>query len=678
MSMALAFAQGLVGGFMKNRQEKKAEIETQQSKLDDFTKIVMQGMITAKANGKPFPTELGARLKKAKAGLADQGPIDIFGRGKVNKFELDLSEMSNIMGAVSTYGRSYGTPKTYELGFKAENVFDEKNSRSFLSEAIALTKSDIGMNKLRLLKTANPAAYKEFLSAVQSSSLIIRNKEKEVNPNQDKNYMFKTRNITNEYHPLFGIDTLYNIDSGESNEVAITGSVDLSRINSINNYIDKLKKEKKPVPNYITIVGGDENNDQIISLNLNNINDVNQTAKMTTNFNIAKGGNVFDYWHNKHLTLPGMKAEDKTRFFKYSVNIGKKISNIENLDPDKDLYRLLANEEVAHGIYKTIVDNTDDTSISRIYALSSYMTGPNKHLDIAQPAVDSGYAIVTNPYNKSNYAAMMYYGKDKSSSDTFATMETKFNDVDIVTKNIGNLYNKIDELNESSPAPMMYQYFKQSFEAVFSPTEGVFGGIVSDIASFKIDDDNTNRFDKKELSSGYLKELAYRDNKNRSEVVAQIQALRITLAFQMARAADPSGRLSNQDIEQQMAKLGGNLATPTAMKGALRVTLQEFMEQRQKLNLLIKFGKGTDPATDSDFKLIDAVIANDALRENYMRFKNLGSDRTTGGSTVLDPEATFDDDGTTINRYVLSLDGKFYIDQVLGTKIPINKFKNNI
>ena len=102
------------------------------------------------------------------------------------------------------------------------------------------------------------------------------------------------------------------------------------------------------------------------------------------------------------------------------------------------------------------------------------------------------------------------------------------------------------------------------------------------------------------------------------------------------------------------------------------------MEQRQKLNLLIKFGKGTDPATDSDFKLIDAVIANDALRENYMRFKNLGSDRTTEGSTVLDPETTFDDDGTTVNRYLLSLDGKFYIDQVLGTKIPINKFKNNI
>ena len=117
MSMALAFAQGLVGGFMKNRQEKKAEIETQQSKLDDFTKILTQGMITAKANGKPFPTELGEKLKNAKAGMKNQEPMDIFGRGKVNKFELDLSKMSNIMGDVVSDDNNlvFGKAKIFKI-----------------------------------------------------------------------------------------------------------------------------------------------------------------------------------------------------------------------------------------------------------------------------------------------------------------------------------------------------------------------------------------------------------------------------------------------------------------------------------------------------------------------------------------------------------------------------------
>ena len=43
---------------------------------------------------------------------------------------------------------------------------------------------------------------------------------------------------------------------------------------------------------------------------------------------------------------------------------------------------------------------------------------------------------------------------------------------------------------------------------------------------------------------------------------ARFESLRISLAFQMARAADPSGRLSNQDIELQLRKLGSNFQTP--------------------------------------------------------------------------------------------------------------------
>ena len=46
---------------------------------------------------------------------------------------------------------------------------------------------------------------------------------------------------------------------------------------------------------------------------------------------------------------------------------------------------------------------------------------------------------------------------------------------------------------------------------------------------------------------------------------ARFEALRIALAFQMARAADPSGRLSNQDIDQQLSRLGTNTDTVQAM-----------------------------------------------------------------------------------------------------------------
>lgn len=671
MSIGLAFVQGLVGGFQKNIEREQIAREKDADKITNFENMVLQGAMDSVKSGKAFPSIFGDRLKAAKDEVANQPDIGPFGTGVADRIDIDLTGLAGNINNVSSFGRVYGTPETFQLGFNAKDVYDEKTTRQFISEAVSLTRNEEGLKRLRSLKKLNPVAYDEFVSAIQSSSALLVEKAQLANPNKDKNFQISVRNIKREDHPLFGIDKIYEIQAGETDEIAKKGSLDYSRNAIISAEMSKLKKKGGPVPTFMTLVDGGDSTDQRVLLFLKDKRDVEQAKFMSSNFNITMGGNVFDYWHNKHLTLPGMKTEDKTRYFKYSLNVGKAIPNVQNLDPDKDLYRLLSDERAAFDVYEKIMENTDNTSISKIYALSTYMTGPKKHLDIAPPPAGSMYSIVTNPYSKEEYAAMKYYGKDPQPSQNFASMKEKFLNVDTVTKNIGTLYNKVEQLNKDAPAPMIYQLFKNNLEAIFSLEEGVVGGIARDIVSFKNDDEDVNRFNEKELTSGYLKELAYRGNSSRSEEVAQIQALRITLAFQMARAADPSGRLSNQDIEQQMAKLGTNLTTPTAMLGALRVTLREFQEQKQKLDLLIKFGQGSDPATDSDFKLIDAVIAHDALRENHMRFKNLGSDRTTPEG-LIDPDATYLDNGTQIRRYLET--ENFYIDQMTLEEIPKNRF----
>ena len=677
MSIGLAFVQGLVGGFQKNIEREQTARAADDQRLAGLQDMLFQGTIEAAKAGKPVPKFLGEKLKQAKTQVANRPSIGPFGTGIADRLDIDLTGLAGDINSVSSFGRVYGTPETFQLGFNAKDVYDEKNTRQFISEAVSLTRNDQGLNRLRSLKKLNPTAYDEFVSAIQSSSALLVEKAQLANPNKDKRYQIKVRNVKREDHPLFGIDKIYEIQAGETDEVAKKGSVDFTRNTIISAEMARLKRKGEPVPTFMTLVDTGDATDQRVSLFLKDKRDVEQAKFMASNFNITMGGNVFDYWHNKHVTLPGMKPEDKTRYFKYSLNVGKAIPNVQNLDPDKDLYRLLADEEAAFDVYEKIIKNTDNKSISKIYALSTYMTGPKKHLDIAPPPAGSMYSIVTNPYDKEEYAAMKYYGDDAQPSQNFASMKEKYLNVDTVTRNIGTLYNKVEQLNKDAPAPMIYQLFKNNLEAIFSLEEGVVGAFARDIVSFKNDDEDENRFNDKELTSGYLKELAYRGNSSRSEEVAQIQALRITLAFQMARAADPSGRLSNQDIEQQMAKLGGNLTTPTAMLGALRVTLREFEEQKQKLDLLIKFGQGSDPATDSDFKLIDAVIAHDALRENHMRFKNLGSDRTTSQG-LLNPDATYLDNGNTVSRYQLSMDGKFYLDQVTLDRIPVDKFKKKI
>jgi hypothetical protein len=137
-------------------------------------------------------------------------------------------------------------------------------------------------------------------------------------------------------------------------------------------------------------------------------------------------------------------------------------------------------------------------------------------------------------------------------------------------------------------------------------------------------DDNTAENDKT-LTQGYLNELknrairdaiAYSGGNQLDEKVARLQAMRITLAFQMARAADPSGRLSNQDIEQQFVKLAGNFGTEKAALSGIQVAIDEFKTKAEENKLIFDFVKDGDASRVETFKTIDALfVVNDIQRK---------------------------------------------------------------
>lgn len=70
--------------------------------------------------------------------------------------------------------------------------------------------------------------------------------------------------------------------------------------------------------------------------------------------------------------------------------------------------------------------------------------------------------------------------------------------------------------------------------------------------------------------------------------LSEIDALKLSLAAQMARAVDPSGRLSNQDFEIQLQRLGQTgLFTSRVQAGAsLGVVINEFKRRRRRLEVL--------------------------------------------------------------------------------------------
>jgi hypothetical protein len=96
----------------------------------------------------------------------------------------------------------------------------------------------------------------------------------------------------------------------------------------------------------------------------------------------------------------------------------------------------------------------------------------------------------------------------------------------------------------------------------------------------------------------------------RLEQLSKMDALRLTLAAKMARAVDPSGRLSNQDFEIQLQRLGGS-GWFTDQKGALtklNTVLEEF-ERRQTSNQDLLSIINKDNITVEDRRFIKASNA---------------------------------------------------------------------
>lgn len=83
-----------------------------------------------------------------------------------------------------------------------------------------------------------------------------------------------------------------------------------------------------------------------------------------------------------------------------------------------------------------------------------------------------------------------------------------------------------------------------------------------------------------------------------------IDALKLSLAAQMARAVDPSGRLSNQDFEIQLQRLGqtGLFTSKVQARASLSVVIEDFKRTRRRLQIL------NEVATADSFGLREARL----------------------------------------------------------------------
>jgi len=106
------------------------------------------------------------------------------------------------------------------------------------------------------------------------------------------------------------------------------------------------------------------------------------------------------------------------------------------------------------------------------------------------------------------------------------------------------------------------------------------------------------------LQSAASEKLTGSEATERAKRYAKFEATRIALAFQMARAADPSGRLSNQDIEAQLVRLGQNWDAPEVLEQRIKATIRDFEILQNRYGPMIQAGSATGPVSTYQKKQI--------------------------------------------------------------------------
>lgn len=151
--------------------------------------------------------------------------------------------------------------------------------------------------------------------------------------------------------------------------------------------------------------------------------------------------------------------------------------------------------------------------------------------------------------------------------------------------------------------------------------------------------------------------------------LSKIEALKLTLAAQMARAVDPSGRLSNQDFEVQLQRLGqtGLFTSKEQATTSLSVVIADFEERLSRMKVLNtlanapEFGMREARILKADRNV---QIAMDALyvkaRDDKPQAPENATGEPIGKSLTLDADLNFYTDGTN-----------FYYDEQ-GTKLVPN------
>jgi|TARA_R100000458_G_C8278353_1_gene254437 hypothetical protein len=621
MGIGAAFATGLIGGLTRNMEREYEKRQSDQQKIDDVQTLLTEyAMKPADEKSVAGVNAVRDMLQTARQEVADRPRVGLLGR-RSPELELDIGKLSGIMDDLSDFEFYVGSGDN-KIGFNIKRP--QKYDASIGSAVFAEVGRHMSDDVTKLKYIADPNAYYE-VSNMLEQSIAAQNRAAMSSP-KDQIFLFDENTISwwRDWQEI-----------GELVRSANPGQKTKS-VNEVNGAsLQEANPDMKVVGLWKAKKSDDEGGESLLIGPISFEGNPNQEALEKSYMNVGSllaandPFSTFDEFQ-KHIQIFDITDDDVMQMLENSINLGAAFPRIGMLAPGKGLTKQISDENGSRQEkYANTLDILSEYNTSGTFEGGVYMLYPH-FIDRGSSTIYKGangrtgnYRIVTKAGDSQDYVVKLHYGTEVSQGANFGLMKTEMDDNFAVMTSLNTLAVNVVKLEDS----VAYSKFRDALRFVGDTVLSIGNdlGFLDNLglsegqrAAISLGSDpNTS------ITSGFLEELQQKitdaqaldaQSEGKDVTFAQIMSLRIGLAFKMARAADPSGRLSDQDVRQQLERLGSDTDSVRQVLQKIGVVAKEFENRFKKLQVLVTYGAGDGRAMTPESKaVIDAAVSYDYI-----------------------------------------------------------------
>ena len=621
MSIALGFIKGLVGGFTQNIAQEQQARGADDQRVAELENLILQASLDPK---KRVPKEVGNALKQARADLSKRGSIDLFGRAGP-RLQINMDEISKVVNEVDSDDDmkflTFGNVKIPVGGKYKEGT----GAGAFINDArLALdgitnyyVDNPAFLTRDKQYFKQNPVignAFQQFLQS-QGENFSLGSSST-LNPKEGQKYI----DVPSPFHQHQFIKDNFMLD--------INPTVKESKIayNSAMKKINESKLGESSFERTVLLPFFESEDDKRLVFYPYKFADktvvpILEKIASLNNFPTI-GQYLYEYRKNAQIDLP--LATDDQRPDRGAM--------FPKITFQKFFPRVMhAVELYKRNAWKKPENQTVDDVINIVGYMNS-----SKNFDQADPAEKIKALAMVQTIDPADLLSQQYAKfqtfdfKDDDISDARNKVFKRYTDVSIEDfqkrfKANEDVILKLDdfvrnELSEDTSAGGIARGIKKILGGISAPT-GQFQQIFDFFTGGK---GNISGGDLKKGTTFQTLKAIVEKVKSQGNLesdlanIAENEALMIVLAANMARALDPAGRLSNQDFEVQLTRLGktGLFGTKTGSAAALQSVVKEFNSEYNKI------------------KMIDTVLINSSRGFNKDQLQLLSANRLFNSFTT--------------------------------------------